>query len=239
MSEAEKRSDNNITVTDQNKQEIENYDENKVNQQQENVFADMHREDMRHAERMSHDDVVRTNSKTMKTAIILLIVLAILGFGIWFIGYSSRKQDDAAKLVNTLITQGKFDEARDEAEKLKSRGKGLWDTFQLNTERKRMLKMIDREEKAWYLSNGITVGQSAKSFREMKYTDAQKYLVNLGFKKKNITLTEIAYKDLSRSEKKLDSGTVTGISIGGNTKFNEKDKFDPDSTIEIYYTGKQ
>ena len=69
--------------------------------------------------------------------------------------------------------------------------------------------------------------------------DAQQFFTKQGFDNKRITLTEIAYNNLSRKEKKLDAGTVIGIAINGDKRFKEKAEFSPNSVIEIYYTGKK
>ena len=50
--------------------------------------------------------------------------------------------------------------------------------------------------------------------------------------------TEIAYDDLTRKQKKNESGIIIGVTINDDKKFGEKDKFSPNSIIEIYYTGK-
>ena len=209
------------------------------NSQRDRILSNVQHEAMRHEERMSHEATIRSKASTTKTVAILVIIALILGFGFWWFTHSIRMQDDIDVKVDRLIDSGKFDEARDEAKKLKSRGDTIWNNWQLNKEVKRLLKKIDRAEKQWDLENHITVGRSSSAFEGMTKGDAQQFLTKQGFDKKRITLTEIAYNNLSRKEKKLDAGTVIGIAINGDKRFKEKAEFSPNSVIEIYYTGKK
>lgn len=210
----------------------------KAESQKETLFDDIRQREMRHQETISRDAVVRSKSETLKTIFIFLIIALILGFVFWFMTHGAATQDDITARVDKLIAQGNFDAARDEARKLSTRGDTLTNIIQYNRRTRQLLKKIDREEKNWNLANHITIGKSSSSFIGMKYKEAQSYLVKLGFSKKNIRLSEIAYDDLTRKQKKNESGIVIGVTINDDKKFGEKDKFSPNSIIEIYYTGK-
>ena len=199
---------------------------------------DARHEKMRHQEIMSHDSVVRAKANTVKTITILLIIALVFGFAFWFFTHGVAKQDDISARVDKLIEKGEFDAARDEARKLKSRGDTVANFFQYRWEARRLLQKIDREEKEWNLANHITVGRSSASFKGIKYTEARDHLIKQGFEKRKIKLTEIAYDNLTRKQKKWESGTVIDISINGDKRFGEKEQFSPNSVIEIYYTGK-
>jgi hypothetical protein len=143
-------------------------------------------------------------------------------------------QDKNATAVENYITQGQFDDARDESKKLDSRG-NLFDRIGNYLESRREQSRIDRKEEEWALANHITIGRASKSFVGQNYEDMRKELIERGFKKSNIRLT--ALNDVPRKFKNSEFGTVTSIAINGDEKFNEKDKFAPDSFIELYYVG--
>lgn len=217
-------------------EEVVNVESSKVPSGTSSV--DIRLEKMRHQEKMSHNAVVRTKANTVKTITIFLIIALILGFAFWFFTHGVAKQDDISARVDKLIEKGEFDAARDEAKKLRSRSDTIATFFQYRQEARRLLRKIDREEKAWNLANHITVGRSSASFKGMKHTEALNHLIKQGFDKRKIKLTEIAYDNLTRKQKKLEFGTVIEISINDDKRFGEKEQFSPNSVIEIRYTGK-
>ena len=206
------------------------------NKSSETVLRDLRHEDMQHEEKMSQHAVSRSKFGAMKYGFLTVTVIVICVFIFYMVNRSTWMQDKNATAVDKYISQAQFDDARDEASKLDSRGT-ITDRIENFIEGRREQKRIDRKEEEWILENGITIGRASKSFAGQNYEDMRKELIEKGFNKDKIKLT--ALNDIPRKYKNSEFGTVTSISISGDEKFNEKDKFDPDSIIELYYVGKK
>ena len=195
----------------------------------------MHRA-MKHEEKMSQDAVSRSYLKTIRTVSIVLLFFLIIGFVVWWVVRPEQVQNDIETEVHMLINNGEFEKARLEVEKLHSRGDHTWrDSINNLWEIRRLKKEIADEEEKWNQKNAIIVGKSARSIVGSDYKTVQSELVDRGFQKKNIVLRSIERNELGRKFKKAESGSVTDISIAGDSKFSAKDKFRPDAIIEINY----
>lgn len=195
----------------------------------------MHRA-MRHEEKLSQDAVSRSYLKTIRTVSIVLVFFLVIGFVVWWVVRPEQVQNDIAANVKMYIDRGEFEKARLEADKLHSRGDhSLKDSLTNLLEIKRLKKEIAEEEEKWNQKNAIIVGQSSRNIVGRDYKTVQSELVDRGFQKKNIVLRSIERNELGRKFKKAESGSVTDISIAGDSKFSAKDKFRPDAIIEINY----
>ena len=190
-----------------------------------------------HEEAMAKHSVAKSKFETVKVGIVAFIValvfIAFITVIILTVVRPSVLQENSISKVETLISQGRFDDARDEVKKLDMKASGPLQMIQFKLEINRELNRIERKEKEWMLEKGITVGRSSKSFLSLNYSEAQNELKKVGFNKKNIKPIPIV--DSSWKYRKTELGTVIDISINGDKSFSAKDKFAIDSVIEIYY----
>ncbi len=174
---------------------------------------------------------------TVTVVSIAAMVLSVRSY--IYLNKMEKMQNKVIDAVEEYIEAGEYDDARDEAAKNGTHAglDSIIDYIQMKAEQKREEKRIDRKEDENLQEFGITIGRSVKDFINLDYKNVREELIQRGFNKDRIKVTQFPSTD--KKYKNTKDGTVIDLYINANNKFTETDKFLPDSLIDIYVHVKE